>query len=75
MFLPVRSDTRFRAQTVDRQFAITALPASEHQTVHRTVHRLHVVRAVVHFHRWVHAIGVVVKVSEVENNLPFAGAE
>ena len=47
----------------ERQFAIAALTAVEDQTVHRAVHRLRVVRPVVHLHRRVHAVGVEVEVT------------
>jgi hypothetical protein len=45
------------------QFAVTALPALEDQTMHWAVHRLHVVRAIVHLHRRVHPVGVEVEVA------------
>ena len=54
-----------RAELVEpqRQLAIAALAAAEDQAVHRAVHRLHVVRAVVHLHRRVHAVLVEVEMA------------
>ena len=49
---------RAQLEQPQRQLAIAALPGPEDQAVHRAVHRLHVVRAVVHLHRRVHAVGV-----------------
>ena len=46
-----------------RQLAIAALAALEDQAVHRAIHRLHVVRAVVHLHRRVHAVGIPLEVA------------
>ena len=46
-----------------RQFAITALPVAIDQAVHRTVHRLRVIRTVIHLHRWIHAVFIEVQVT------------
>ena len=46
-----------------RQLAVRALPTLVDQEVHRAVHRLRVVLAVVHLHRRVHAVGVEVEVA------------
>ena len=43
------------------KLSIAAGTTSEYEAMHRTVHRLRVVGAVVHLHRWVHAIGVEVE--------------
>ena len=47
---------RAELEQAHRELAIAALPCREDQAVHRAVHRLHVVRAVVHLHRRVHAV-------------------
>ena len=49
---------RAELEQPQRQLAVAALPAVEDQAVHRAVHRLRVVRAVVHLHRRIHAVGV-----------------
>ena len=53
-----------------RQLAVAALTTLEDQAVHRAVHRLHVVRAVVHLHRRVHAVGVPLEVPGGLEQLP-----
>ena len=55
---PLVAVDRAEFEQPQRQLAVAALPAVEDQAVHRAVHRLRVVRAVVHLHRRVHAVGV-----------------
>ena len=55
---PLVAVHRAQLEQPQRQLAVAALARPEDQAVHRAVHRLHVVRAVVHLHRRVHAVGV-----------------
>ena len=50
-------------EQTQRKLTIRTLTRPEDQAVHRAVHRLHVVRAVVHLHRRIHAVFVEIEMA------------
>ena len=72
---PLVAVHRAELEQPQRQLAVAALPAAEDEAVHRAVHRLQVVRAVVHLHRRVHAVLVPVEVARcLEQRARWPGA-
>ena len=59
-FVPIYSAKLEKAKW---KFAIAALAVTVDETVHRAIHRLRVIGAVVHLHRWIHAVFIKMQVS------------